>query len=189
MSLLLTASQTLGPFGAIIFDPTELKKVAAPGVVGERITIRGRVLDGDGAPVNDATLETWQANHLGKYAHPEDLQEKPLDDRFKGFGRVSTRADGSFELTTIKPGCVPGPGGSTQAPHLAVVIFMRGLLKHLVTRIYFADEAANADDPVLRLVPPARQATLIACKLAGEAAVYEWHVHLQGPAETVFFDW
>lgn len=189
MSLLLTASQTLGPFGAIIFDPTEIKQIAAPGVAGERITIRGRVLDGDGAPVNDATLETWQANHHGKYAHPEDTQEKLLDERFKGFGRVSTRADGTFEFTTIKPGSVPGPGGGTQAPHLAVVIFMRGLLKHLVTRIYFAGEAANADDPVLKLVPPERRATLMAQPIVATPGVYQWTVNLQGPNETVFFDW
>ena len=186
MSLLTTASQTLGPFGAIIFDPTETRDIAPAGVAGEHITVRGRIVDGDGAPVGDATLEVWQANSHGKYAHPEDVQEKPLDDNFKGFGRISTRVDGSFEFTTIKPGAVPGPNGSTQAPHLTLVIFMRGLLKHLVTRMYFEGEAANASDPVLALVPTARRNTLIA-RRQGNAC--EWTVHLQGPNETVFFDW
>ena len=189
MSLLLTASQTMGPFGAILFDHTEVRDIAPAGVEGERITVRGRVLDGDGQPVNDATLEIWQANHLGKYAHPEDIQEKPLDTRFKGFGRVSTNSDGGFSFTTIKPGSVPGPATSAQAPHLTVVIFMRGLLKHLVTRVYFADDAANAGDPVLQLVPASRRATLMAHKMPGDPGAYEWHVRLQGADETVFFDW
>ena len=189
MGLLLTASQTLGPFGAIIFDPTEVRDLAPAGVQGERITVRGRILDGDGQPVSDATLEIWQANSHGKYAHPEDVQEKPLDENFKGFGRVSTTSDGTFQFTTIKPGSVPGPGGATQAPHLTLVIFMRGLLKHLVTRVYFDGEAANANDPVLNLVPSTRRDTLLVRKHADEAGVFEWTVHLQGARETAFFDW
>ena len=189
MSLLTTASQTLGPFGAIIFDPTEVRDIAPAGVAGERITVRGRIVDGDGLPVRDATIEIWQANSHGKYAHPEDMQEKPLDDNFKGFGRVSTNKDGGFQFTTIKPGCVPGLSGTTQAPHLTLVIFMRGLLKHLVTRIYFEGEVANADDPVLKLVPAERRATLVAAKHTNAQGVYDRAVHLQGPHETVFFDW
>lgn len=189
MSLLTTPSQTLGPFGAILFDPTEIRDIAVPGAGGERVTLRGRILDGDGQPVNDATIEIWQANCFGKYAHPEDTQGKPLEQNFKGFGRVSTAADGSFEFRTIKPGGVPGPAGSTQAPHLALVIFMRGLLKHLVTRVYFEGESANAGDPVLARVPAARRETLIARKSPADGASYEWIVHLQGGRETVFFDW
>ncbi len=189
MSLLTTASQTLGPFGAILFDCAQTPSVAANGVAGERVTIRGRVLDADGTPVNDAVIETWQANAHGKYAHPDDAQEKPLDEKFKGFGRVQTDGNGVFRLTTIKPGCVPGPGGKLQAPHLVVIIFMRGLLKHLMTRVYFPDEPGNADDPVLQLVPAGRRATLIAKKLAAEPGVIEWNVVLQGKDETVFFDY
>ena len=189
MSLLTTASQTLGPFGAIIFDPTEVRDIAPAGVAGERITVRGRIVDGDGLAVSDATLEIWQANSHGKYAHPEDVQEKPLEDNFKGFGRVSTTRDGTFQFTTIKPGCVPGLNEATQAPHLTLVIFMRGLLKHLVTRVYFEGETANTEDPILKLVPEQRRATLVAAKQAGAQNAFEWHVHLQGEHETVFFDW
>ena len=159
MSLLLTASQTTGPFVAISFERTIVDDVAPPSVAGERVTIRGRVIDGDGKPVDDAAIETWQANAEGKYAHPEDTQKKPLEKGWRGFGRVFTDAKGGFRFTTIKPGRVPAPDGSLQAPHLVVAVFMRGMLKHLATRIYFADEAAaNAHDPILKLVPPARRA-------------------------------
>ena len=187
MSLLLTSSQTVGPFGAIAFAQVQIKDVAPPGVEGERVVIQGRVLDGDGVAVDDAIVETWQANSHGKYAHPDDVQEKPLDDSFKGFGRVLSGKDGGFRIATIKPGRVPGPNGVLQAPHLEVVIFMRGLLKHLVTRVYFPDDPANGEDPVLNLVPAARRLTLIARATA--PGVFAWDVHLQGEDETVFFEY
>jgi protocatechuate 3,4-dioxygenase alpha subunit len=187
MSLFLTPSQTTGPFVAISFERTLVADVAPPSVAGERYVIRGRVLDGDGKALEDAVIETWQANSHGKYRHPEDFREKPIDADFKGFGRVLTDREGGFQLSTIKPGRVPGPGDTIQAPHLVVVLFTRGLLKHLTTRIYFPDEPANAEDPILALVRPARRATLIARK-AGDH-VLEWNVVLQGPDETVFFDY
>jgi protocatechuate 3,4-dioxygenase, alpha subunit len=189
MSLLLTASQTVGPFLSIVFEPSLVGNVAPPGVSGTRIVIRGRVLDGDGNPVSDAAIETWQANAHGKYAHPDDVQEKLVEDKFKGFGRVLTSGDGAFQLATIKPGRVPGPGGVLQAPHVVAIVFMRGLLKHLLTRIYFPDDPANAEDPVLSLVPPERRATLIAKHVNGEQGMLEWNVRLQGSDETVFFDY
>jgi protocatechuate 3,4-dioxygenase alpha subunit len=188
MSLLTTASQTLGPYGAILFDKVQTPDVALAGAAGERVTIRGRVIDGDGKPVNDAVVETWQANTHGKYAHPDDTQKKPIDEKFKGFGRVQTDANGVFSVATIKPGPVAGPGSAPQAPHVVAVVFMRGLLKHLVTRIYFPDEAGNANDPVLKLVPAERRATLVA-KKTSEQGVLEWNVILQGKDETVFFDY
>ena len=187
MSLLLTAAQTVGPFVSIGFEKQAVNDIVLPGVAGERVTITGRIVDGDGLPVTDAVIETWQANSFGKYAHPDDAQEKLLEENFKGFGRVLTDGQGGFRLATVKPGKVAGPHGREQAPHITVVIFMRGLLKHLMTRIYFPDDAANADDPVLSLVPAARRATLIAPKSAGTAL--QWNVHLQGPHETVFFDY
>ena len=187
MSEILTASQTVGPFVAISFEPTVVSDLVAPGVTGERYIIRGRVFDGDGRPVEDAAIETWQANAHGKYAHPEDTREKLLEAQFKGFGRVLCDSQGAFHLTTIKPGRVPGPGCALQAPHLVVLIFMRGLLKHLVTRVYFPDEPENRDDPVLALVPVERRSTLIARK-TGEGEL-EWNINLQGPDETVFFDY
>ena len=187
MSLLLTSSQTVGPFGAIIFDQHSVTDVAPAGVAGERYVIRGRVLDGDGAPVTDAVVETWQANAHGKYAHPEDTREKLVENGFTGFGRALTDRHGAFRFSTIKPGRVPGPGDRLQAPHLVVVVFMRGLLKHLATRVYFPDDPANADDPILALVPAERRSTLIAREV--DTGVLEWNIVLQGENETVFFDY
>jgi protocatechuate 3,4-dioxygenase, alpha subunit len=187
MSLLLTAAQTVGPFVSIGFEKAAVPDVAPAGVAGERVVITGKIFDGDGQPVTDAVIETWQANSHGKYAHPDDAQEKLLEENFKGFGRVLADAQGGFRLATIKPGKVAGPDGKVQAPHITVVIFMRGLLKQLMTRVYFPDEAANAADPVLNLVPAARRATLVAAKAAD--GTLQWNVHLQGPHETVFFDY
>jgi len=187
MSLFLTPSQTTGPFAAISFECTQVTEVAPAGVSGERCVIAGRVLDGDGKPVDDAVIETWQANAQGKYAHPDDVQEKLVESGFKGHGRVLTDAKGGFRLSTIKPGPVPAPDGSVQAPHVVVTIFMRGLLKQLVTRVYFPDDPANAADPVLALVPPLRRQTLIARDQG--AGMLAWDVVLQGPSETVFFDY
>ena len=188
MSLQATTSQTVGPYFSIGLKRLDRGELAGPGVSGERVTIRGRVLDGDGKPVPDAMLEVWQANAHGRYAHPEDQQNKPLEKDFLGYGRIPTNGNGEFRFATIKPGAVPGPDGKAQAPHLVVSVFMRGLLKRLVTRIYFPDETGSAADFVLNLVEPERRATLIAKKAQAESAVLEWNVILQGPQETVFFD-
>jgi protocatechuate 3,4-dioxygenase alpha subunit len=163
------------------------RNIAGRGVKGERVTLSGTLLDGDGVGVSDGLIEIWQANARGKYAHPEDRQAKPLERGWRGFGRIPTDAKGAFRFSTIKPGRVPGPNGKLQAPHLVVSVFMRGLLKHLATRIYFPDEPANAEDPILKLVPAARRATLIAKRKAKGAL--EWHIVLQGRTETVFFEY
>jgi len=186
MSLYASGSQTVGPYLHIGLTWLSRHRIASPNVKGERVVIQGRVLDGDGVGVNDATVEIWQANAAGKYAHPEDRQTKRLDKGFRGFGRVMTDARGTFRISTIKPGRVPGPGGKLQAPHLSVNVFMRGLLKQLYTRVYFPDEPANAQDPILKLVPAARRGTLVARRKA--KGLLEWDVILQGRDETVFFD-
>ena len=188
MSLRSTTWQTVGPFFSIGLSWLYDVDIAGPGAAGERLTIQGQVLDGDGQPVPDGVLEIWQANSCGKYAHPADTQQKPLEPGFKGYGRVPTDDEGRFRFTTIKPGCVPGPGGKCQAPHLAVSVFTRGLLRRLITRIYFPDEPSNHQDFALNLVDPARRATLIAKRIDGRPNGLEWNVMLQGPNETVFFD-
>jgi len=188
MSLQATTSHTVGPFFTIGLTRLFQSEIAGPGVAGERIAIEGRVLDGDGSPVPDALVEIWQANSHGKYAHPEDKQEKPVEPGFRGYGRQPTDDAGKFRFTTIKPGAVPGPDGKPQAPHIAVSVFSRGLQRRLVTRIYFPDEPANASDFALSRVDPARRATLFAQKVAGQSGVLEWNVILQGAGETVFFD-
>jgi len=175
MSLHATTSQTVGPYLHIGMTWLIIENLARKGVEGERVSIEGRVLDGDGKPVNDASVEIWQANARGKYGARD----------FRGFGRSNTDAKGRFRFKTIKPGRVPGPDGKLQAPHIAVNIFMRGQLKQLVTRIYFPGDAANAGDPVLARVPAARRQTLVARR---KGKSLEWNVILQGKDETVFFD-
>jgi protocatechuate 3,4-dioxygenase alpha subunit len=186
MSLRGSTSQTIGPYLRIGLEWMQVEDMAPKGVAGERVSIRGRITDADGKPVNDAAVEIWQANSHGRYAHPDDRQDKPLEPNFRGYGRSLTNEQGEFRFNTIKPGRVPGPGGNQQAPHLSVTIFMRGLLKQLQTRIYFPDDPANAGDAVLELVPTERRATLIA-RRTGDGTL-EWNVVLQGKNETVFFD-
>jgi protocatechuate 3,4-dioxygenase, alpha subunit len=187
MSLLTTPSQTVGPYLRIGFLPLLIDAIAPAGVPGERISIRGRMSDGDGKPVNDGVLEIWQADGQGKYAHPEHGQKTVAANAFRGFGRILTDGGGAFRFTTIKPGPVAGPDGRQQAPHLVVTVFMRGMLRHLITRMYFPDEPLNEADPVLQRVPADRRATLVATA-GSEKLFLEWNVVSQGPAETVFFD-
>jgi protocatechuate 3,4-dioxygenase alpha subunit len=188
MSLQATTSQTVGPYFHIGLSRLFVDDLAGSGIHGQRVEIEGRVLDGDGQGVPDAMIEIWQANAHGKYAHPEDHQDRPAEAGFQGYGRTPTREDGSFHFKTIKPGRVSGPDGSFQAPHIVVSVFMRGLLRRLVTRIYFPDDDSNSEDFVLNLVEPSRRDTLIAKKSVKHDGVIEWNVVLQGPDETVFFD-
>jgi protocatechuate 3,4-dioxygenase, alpha subunit len=185
MKLPQTPSQTVGPFFKPALIHAEQDSPATVKSLGERITIEGRVLDGDAVPVCDAMIEIWQANADGRYEHPEDSQEKLLDPDFHGFGRAATDERGCFRFCTIKPGPVPGRGNRLQAPHINVSVFARGLLKRLVTRIYFPDEQLNATDPVLNAVAPQRRSTLVARN--GNGAL-RFDVVLQGENETVFFE-
>ena len=195
MSLQATTSQTVGPYLHIGLNwlitsdlASELGGAADTGAEAGagRVTIAGRVTDGNGRVVNDALLEIWQANGQGKYADPMRAAA-PGFKGFLGFGRCPTDDDGGFQFTTIKPGAVAGPSGQLQAPHIVVNVFARGLLKQLVTRIYFPGERSNETDPVLQLVPAARRATLIA-RPGTRSGALEWNVVLRGDNETVFFD-
>jgi protocatechuate 3,4-dioxygenase alpha subunit len=184
-----TPSQTVGPFFSIGFAWLERRDLAEGAKDGMRFTVRGRVLDGDDLPVPDAMLEIWQADAHGRYAHPEDADNPLAANTFFGFGRVSVNDQGEFRFATIKPGSVRGPDGKQQAPHLLISVFMRGLLRRLVTRIYFPGEPANGTDAVLSLVPAPRRETLIAQRSSAEPETLLWDVHLQGDQETVFFDY
>ena len=193
MARLVTPSQTVGPFFHYALVPFDREGVVAgDGVPGERIVIEGRVLDGAGAPVPDAMIETWQADSSGRYDHAEDSRADEMGPPgFKGAARVPTDKDGSFRIVTIKPGRVPGRGNALQAPHIMVSVLGRGLLKRLATRLYFSDEpAANDEDTILALVPEDRRATLVARadEEGAEGRVYRFDIHLQGDDETVFFD-
>ena len=154
-----TPSQTVGPLFAFALPYPGGETLTNEATLGERITVEGRVTDGEGAAVTDALIEIWQANSQGRYNHPDDTQERQLDPNFGGFGRVPRpMRKGWYRFHTIKPGPVPGPGGRPQAPHINISVLGRGILKRMATRVYFADEAANADDPILALVPAERRA-------------------------------
>lgn len=190
-ALPLMGSQTVGPFfaPALLREGAYCPVLTQPETLGERIRIEGYVLDGDGLPVPDALIEIWQANTYGRYNHPADQGAAPLDPSFSGFGRSGTEEDGSYRFETIKPGPVPFDTERTQAPHICVTVFARGLLNHLVTRLYFADESANASDPVLQCIPYDRRATLLARREPERVpAIYHFDIILQGTDETVFFN-
>lgn len=186
-----TSSQTVGPFfsPALLREDARRNVLTQPETAGERMRIEGRVLDGDGIPVPDALVEIWQANAHGRYHHPADTGPAALDPSFLGSGRSGTAEDGSYWFETVKPGPVAFDGERLQAPHICVTVFARGLLNHLVTRLYFEDEPANALDPVLQCVPEDRRATLLARREPGGAmAVYHFDIVLQGAGETAFFN-
>jgi protocatechuate 3,4-dioxygenase, alpha subunit len=180
-----TPSQTVGPYFAYGLAAQQYHyphgQIVDGEIVGEgaedRIRITGRVLDGRGEPIPDALIEFWQADSEGRYGA----------EGFGGFGRqgAGTDPNGRFVFDTIKPGAAAG-----SAPFITIVVFMRGLLSHVYTRLYFADEeAANAADPVLATVPAERRRTLIAPREKTASGVqYRFDIHMQGEDETVFFD-
>lgn len=184
MKMTPSGSQTVGPFFRIGLEHLCAPADAVIAGSADRVTIRGRVRDGAGSPVPDAALEFWHADARGSYdAAPAH------DGRPACFTRVATDDDGFFSFSIQRPGAVAGDDGQPQAPHLDVLVFARGLLRHLMTRMYFPGEPANAADPVLQSVPESRRHTLMATADAREPLRLEWDVVLQGEKETVFFAW
>jgi protocatechuate 3,4-dioxygenase, alpha subunit len=169
MELIPTPSQTIGPFFHLcLTTDTGLGCPAVPDAKGERIRLVCRILDGDGAPVSDAMIEVWQADAAGKYGY---------------FGRACTNQDGVSVFDTVKPGRV-----ELEAPHVNVMIFARGLLRQLFTRIYFESDPSNPEDPVLALVPQGRRGTLMAHPNPDDPSVWNFDIRLCADCETVFFD-
>jgi protocatechuate 3,4-dioxygenase, alpha subunit len=192
VSLGITPSQTVGPFLAIGLPWPDGPYVVPEGTPGA-VVISGRVFDGAGAPVPDALVETWQADPDSRFDHPDDPRgaARPAVAGFRGFGRSATDPDGNYQITTLRPGALPATGGRTEAPHLDVSVFARGLLDRVVTRIYFPDEIeSNAADPVLAAIAdPARRSSLIAVADPDEpGTAFHFDIWLQGERETVFFD-
>jgi protocatechuate 3,4-dioxygenase, alpha subunit len=201
-----TPAQTVGPFfqqgltrvraagSAPAAGPTPADVISnvlcVEGAEGQRISVEGAVYDGLGDPVVDALIEIWQANSQGRYNHPLDLSQPSGEPCFVGFGRAASDETGAFVFHSIKPGCVPGPSGSIQAPHLSVIVAARGMARHAFTRIYFEADPELLEDPVLSCVPAARRHTLLARSLGERHGVsrFRFDIHLQGDSETVFFE-
>jgi protocatechuate 3,4-dioxygenase, alpha subunit len=182
-----TSSQTVGPFFSIGFSALCREKIECGSGAGQRVLIRGRVLDGDGQPVPDAVLEVWQAGEAAGGDGGPDTDAR-LEKIPNGFGRIATNERGQFQFSAIKPAERRDEDGSVHAPHLVVVLLMRGLMRHLLTRVYFSGEAANKEDAVLQLVPLERRMTLLAEPSLENPNELSWDIHLQGEQETVFFE-
>lgn len=197
-----TPSQTGGPYVHIgllpqqanieVFKNNFNNQLVKENTLGERIRLEGQVFDGLGLPLRDVLIEIWQADANGVYPSAADIQGKAVDPNFLGWGRTGADFEtGFWSFNTIKPGAVPGRKGTTQAPHIALIIFARGINIGLNTRVYFDDEAeANTQDPVLRGIEWApRRQTLIAKREERDGeVVYRFDIRVQGEDETVFLD-
>lgn len=195
-------SQTGGPYVHIgllahranidVFDKNFDNQLVNAETQGEKIRLEGRVFDGMGLPLRDVLLEIWQADANGVYASDNDFQDKKADDNFRGWGRAAADfTTGFWHFDTIKPGSVPGRNNTMQAPHIALVIFARGINIGLHTRVYFDDEqTANNQDPVLNSIEwvPRRQTLIAKREIRDDSVVYVFDIVIQGDNETVFFD-
>ena len=194
-----TPSQTVGPFFAYAltaeqygypYDSLMNHLLVSPETPGQRIIINGRILDGAGVTISDAVIEFWQADAQGHYrtAPIEENTATHTDRGFLGFGRMGTGTlpGHQFQFTTLKPGAI----GEGSAPHINIMLMMRGSLRNLYTRLYFADEPeANAQDTLLNAVPAERRATLLTHRKEVNGEIqYVFDIHMQGPDETVFFE-
>ncbi len=181
----ITPWQTVGPYFHYALPYESGPQVVGPSRSGA-FTLHGYVYDAEGTPIPDSLVEIWQADESGRFVDEPGIFEAPSAEGFRGFGRSDTDADGHYTFTTVKPAGVPTEDGVEQAPHIAMSVFARGMLRRTVTRVYFDDESsANASDPLLSSVEASRSATLVA--VADERG-YRFDVHLQGADETVFLD-
>jgi protocatechuate 3,4-dioxygenase alpha subunit len=190
--LLPTGSSTIGPF-----FPAELangtndltrRKPDGPAAEGQLVLLTGRVLQEGGRPVVNFLVEIWQADAKGRFDHAADRRNEAADPNFAFWGRALTDAEGRYSFRTIKPGPVPASGGVAGAPYIAVTLLGSGLMRRLVTRMYFPDEPANAADPLLQGIGDAARDRLVARRadVAGSALALVFDVVLRGEGETPF---
>jgi protocatechuate 3,4-dioxygenase alpha subunit len=176
----VTPWQTVGPFFHYALPYT-----AGPRVVGESVPgqfrLVGSVYDGEGLAIPDALVEIWQPDEDGRFTTSSGIFEEPKG--FRGFGRSATEG-GEYEFFTVKPGPVPTVDGRSQAPHIAMSVFARGMLRRVVTRMYFPADRLD-EDPLLGSLPADRRASLVATPAPDG---YRFDVYLQGDQETVFLD-
>jgi len=189
MGVPATASQTVGPYFAIGLSYRNSNALCAEACAGEHLSVSGHVFDANGMIVPDAQLELWQADSEGRFAGVDRADKGTSSEGFEGFARVPTDERGEFSFDTVRPGIVPLPDGTPQAPHIVVLLSMRGILKHLFTRIYFAGDPRNESDPILLAVPADRRHLLCAQPDQGRPGNFSWNIHLQGENETPFFQY
>jgi protocatechuate 3,4-dioxygenase alpha subunit len=181
-----TPSSTVGPYLHLgLTEKYSVTQIAPPDAKGERIFLRCRIFDSENVPVDDAMIELWQADSDGRYRHADNPS---FDVSFSGFGRAATNEQGYCDFETIKPGRVPASDGNLQAPHISAAVYARGILLQLYTRIYFAGDPANEQDPILVLIPESRRQTLLAQPDTSRANGWQFDIRLRGENETVFFD-
>jgi protocatechuate 3,4-dioxygenase alpha subunit len=180
----ITPWQTVGPFFHYALPYEAGPQVAGASRPGA-VVLHGRVLDGAGDPVPDALVEVWQADEAGRFVDRPGIFEAPGPEGFRGFGRCATDPDGRYWFSTVKPAGVPTEDGLDQAPHVALSVLARGMLRRVVTRVYFEDSPQNSTDPFLASVDASRVATLVAAR---DRDGYLFDVRLQGADETVFLD-
>lgn len=169
--LVATASQTVGPFFSFgLTTNLALGRVTPPDTPGEPIRLAILLIDGAGAPVPDAMVEIWHADRAGAFV----------------FGRLETDSAGQCVFETVYPG--GATADARDAAHVNLCLFMRGLLRHLYTRVYFAGDPALETDAVLAAVPLNRRGTLIAQRDEAVPPTWTFVIHLQGDRETVYFD-
>ena len=193
----VTPSQTIGPFFALGLvgsneDDLACKQAGGARAEGTPIVITGRVCDENGRPVRKALIEVWQANRWGKYEHPDDVTDAPLDPNFKGWGRMLTDADGRYRFRSIMPGAYPNPGYDNwmRPPHIHYSIFAAGVMQRLITQLYFPDEPLNDIDPILNGIDDLdARASLVARRVGdgGGEIAYQFDIVLRGAEETPFF--
>ncbi len=189
MTVELTPVQTVGPYFSLGLMDEGDNVLVRPDTEGRHIRLEGHIFDGDGDPLFNVLVEIWQANAHGRYNHPLDQRPLPLDPDFIGFGRASTDARGHYWFKTIKPGPVPYEGEVMQAPHIVVIVHASGVSHPLITRVYFANEAANRTDPILQRVPANRRHTLIAAQRERDGeTVYRFDIVLRGEAEELVLE-
>jgi protocatechuate 3,4-dioxygenase beta subunit len=192
----VTPSQTIGPFFALGLvgtseDDLACKATGGPRAQGMPIVVNGRVTDENGKPVRKALIEVWQANRWGKYEHPDDVTQAPLDPNFKGWGRMLTDAGGRYRFRSILPGAYPNPGYDNwmRPPHIHYSIFAAGIMQRLITQVYFPGEALNDIDPILNGIDDLDARASLIARHAGAAhgeTAYEFDIVLRGRGETAF---
>jgi protocatechuate 3,4-dioxygenase alpha subunit len=193
--LLPTGSSTIGPFfpAELAGEMNDLsrRRPDAPTAEGQLVLLSGRVLQEGLRPVVNFLVEIWQADAKGRFDHPADRRNEAADPNFAFWGRALTDAEGRYSFRTIKPGPVPAADGGTSAPYIAVTLLGSGLMRRLVTRVYFPDDARNAADPLLQRIDPVARDRLVArpdTRPDGpkDALALVFDIVLRGEGETPF---